>query len=65
MTDPDVVGWFLGGQQSTRAGQFFAPDFIVFFYSAHRETPKNMVKKKRKKIGIGFFVDFFVKRFFF
>jgi hypothetical protein len=23
MTDPDVVGWFLGGQKNTRAGHFF------------------------------------------
>jgi hypothetical protein len=28
-TDPDVVGWFLGGQKSTRVGQFF---FVILFY---------------------------------
>jgi hypothetical protein len=65
VTDPYVVGWFLGGQKSTRAGQIFFRDFfIVFFYSPHRETPKNVIKENREKIGLGFFRhDFFVKRF--
>jgi hypothetical protein len=47
-TDPDVVGWFLGGQKSTRVGQFF-DFFVVFLNSPHRETPKNVRKKSRTK----------------
>jgi hypothetical protein len=41
--DPDVVGWFLGGQKSTRVGQFFGV-FFVFLNSPHRETPKKRDK---------------------
>jgi hypothetical protein len=73
VTDLDVVGWFLGGQKSTRAGQVFFRDFfIVFLNSPHRETPKNVMKTNREKIGFGFFwsifliffsTRFFVKRF--
>jgi hypothetical protein len=33
---------------------------MVFLNSPHRETPKNVIKKKRQKIGLGCFVDFFV-----
>jgi hypothetical protein len=64
VTDPYVVGWFLRGQKSTRAGQIFFRDFfILFLNSPHQETPKNVIKKNREKIGLGFFVDFFVKTF--
>jgi hypothetical protein len=35
----------------------------VFLNSPHRETPKNVKKENREKIGFGFFVDFFVKHF--
>jgi hypothetical protein len=67
VTDPYVVGWFLGGQKSTRAGQiFFREFFIVFLNSPHRETPKNVIKENRlnrEKIGLGFFCRFFCKSF--
>jgi hypothetical protein len=64
VTDLDVVGWFLGGQKSTRVGQVFFRDFlIVFLHSPHRETPKNVIKKNREKIGFGFLVDVFEKLF--
>jgi hypothetical protein len=54
MTDPNVVGWFLEDQKSTRAGQFFFRDFfIVFLNSPHRETSKNVIKKNRENIGFG------------
>jgi hypothetical protein len=33
----------------------------VFLNSPHRETPKNVIKKNREKVGFGFLVDFFVK----
>jgi hypothetical protein len=59
MTDTYVVGWFLGGQKSTKAGHIFSIFFIVPLNSPHRETPKNVIKKNREKIGFGFFVDFF------
>jgi hypothetical protein len=64
VTDPYVVGWFLGGQKSTRVGQIFFRDFfIVFLNSPHRETPKNVIKKIEKQSVWDFFVDFFVKTF--
>jgi hypothetical protein len=64
VTDPYVVGWFLGGQKSTRVGQIFLGDFfIVFLNSPHRETPKNVIKQNREKIGLGFFCRFFCKNF--
>jgi hypothetical protein len=55
-TDAYVVGWFLGGQKRTRAGQ-------IVLNSPRRETPKNVIKTNREEIGFGFFVDFFVKAF--
>jgi hypothetical protein len=58
VTDPYVVGWFLGGQKSTRASPIFPRDFyIVFLNSPHRETPKNVIKIVLKKIGFGFFLS--------
>ena len=64
MTGLGVVGWFHGGQKSTRAGQIFFRDFfIVFLNSPHRETPKNVIKKIDKKSVLDFFVDFFEKLF--
>jgi hypothetical protein len=63
-TDPDVVGWFLGGQKSTRAGQFF---FYLFYrafeipsQTRNTEKHKNVMKANREKSG-GFFL---VKTFF-
>jgi hypothetical protein len=35
----------------------------VFLNSPHRETPKNLIKQIREKIGFGFLVEFFVKTF--
>jgi hypothetical protein len=58
-----VVGWFLGGQKSTRAGQLFfqvrqgtvSETFLSFFFnSPHRETPKNVIKTNREEVGFGF-----------
>jgi hypothetical protein len=64
VTDLGVVGWFLGGQKSTRIGQIFFRDFfIVFLNSPHRETPKNVIKKIEKKSVLDFFVVFFEKLF--
>jgi hypothetical protein len=31
----------------------------VFFKSPHRETPKNVIKQNREKVGFGFLVEFF------
>jgi hypothetical protein len=64
MTDLGVVGWFLGGQKSTRAGQNKLCDFfIVLLNCPHRETPENAINKNREKMGFGFFVDFLLKLF--
>jgi hypothetical protein len=60
VTGLGVVGWFLGGQKSTRVGQIFSRDFfIVFLNSPYRETPKNVLKKKvkKKKFGVGWFLE--------
>jgi hypothetical protein len=52
-----VIGWFLGGQKSTRAGQF-SPDFLgrcfELPFPSKEQTPKNVIKiKKIEKIGFG------------
>jgi hypothetical protein len=60
VTGLGVVGWFLGGQKSTRAGQFFEGDFFNRVF----ELPSPRNAQKREKVGFGFFVDFFVKTFF-
>jgi hypothetical protein len=58
-TDPDVVGWFLGGQKSTRVGQYLFRFFsIVILKSFHRETPKT------RKIGFGFFGSIVLQKTF-
>jgi hypothetical protein len=59
---PVVDGWV---RVRKRDGVRFFGDmlFFVFLNSPHRETPKNVIKKIEKKIGFGFFVDFFVKTF--
>jgi hypothetical protein len=58
-----VVGWFLGGQKSTRVGQIFSRDFfIMFLNSPHRETPKNVIKKIEKKSVLDF-LSIFLKNF--
>jgi hypothetical protein len=41
----------------------FSRFFIVFLNSPHRETPKNVIKKNREKIGFGFFWSIFLKNF--
>jgi hypothetical protein len=58
-------GWLVPRRpESTKAGHIFLRDlFIVFLNSPHRDTPKNVIKKNCEKIGVGFFVDFFVKTF--
>jgi hypothetical protein len=56
--------WLVGSSEAKKVPGLarFPPDiFIVFSYS--RETPKNVIKLNREKIGFGFFVDFFVKLF--
>jgi hypothetical protein len=62
MTDLGVVGWFLGGQGSTRTGQIFGE---IFFRVFELPSPKNAQKrdkqKNNKKFGLGFFVDSAVK----
>jgi hypothetical protein len=64
MTDPDVVvGWFLGGPGSTRAGQFFSR---YFYRVSELPSPRNAQKRNKqigKKIGFRFPPDFFVKTF--
>jgi hypothetical protein len=65
VTDPYVVGWFLGGQKSTRVGQIFFGDF--FYRVFELPSPRNAQKRDKKKIEKqsvwDFLVDFFVKNF--
>jgi hypothetical protein len=63
MTDPYVVGWFPGGQKSTRAGQSFSRDFCRVFELPSPRNAQKYDQKNREKIGFGFLVDFFVKTF--
>jgi hypothetical protein len=61
----DPRGGWVGQSTKERDGvRFFSDIFlIVFLNSPHRETPKNVIKKNREKIGFRFLVDFFVKTF--
>jgi hypothetical protein len=48
LTGLGVVGWFL--KKIPGLVSFFPPRFfLVFFYSPHRKTPKNVINKSRKK----------------
>jgi hypothetical protein len=66
VTDPHVVvvGWFLGGQKSARAGQFFPEIFYrVFELPSPRNAQKRDKKQIEKKTVWDFLVDFLVKTF--
>jgi hypothetical protein len=41
--------------------RFILRFFIMFLNSPHRETPKNVIKENREKIGFGFFCRLFCK----
>ena len=58
-----VVGGWVRVRKRIRVRFFFNIYFIVFLNSPHRETPKNVIKQNREKIGFGFLVEFFVKTF--
>jgi hypothetical protein len=66
MTGLGVVGWFLGGQKSTkyRGWSFF---FVRFFYRVFElPSPRNAQKrdkKNREKMGFGFLSIFLQKLF--
>jgi hypothetical protein len=57
-----VVGGWVRVRKRMGSDLFFV-FFIVFVNSPHRETPKNVIKQNREKIGFGFLVEFFVKTF--
>jgi hypothetical protein len=64
VTDLDVVGWFLGGQKSTRVGQIFSEIFYrVFELPSPRNVQKRDKKKIEKKSVLDFLVDLFEKLF--
>jgi hypothetical protein len=58
-----VVGGWVRGQKRTKAEVVFSIFFVVFFYSPHRETRRNVMNKTREKIGFGFLAEFSVKTF--
>jgi hypothetical protein len=56
----------VGGSEAKKglgSDLFFDIFLIVSLNSPHRETPKNVIKQNREKIGFGLLVDFFVKTF--
>jgi hypothetical protein len=60
LTGLSAVGWFL--KKIPGLVSFFPPRFfLVFFYSPHRKTPKNVINKSRKSRFR--FVVFFLKKF--
>jgi hypothetical protein len=68
VTDLGVVGWFLGGQKSTRVGQIFFRDFFSrFYYSVFKlPSPRNAQKrdkKKSRKNRFWIFLSTFLKNF--
>jgi hypothetical protein len=68
-----AAGWCIRAPSATKPGQMAAKTrtksgsrpifFVVFLKSPHRETPKNVIKKNREKVGFGFLVEFFEKLF--
>jgi hypothetical protein len=58
--------WLVGSSAAKKyqgRSDFFLRFFVVFFNSPHWETPKNVRKQNRKKIGFGFLTDVLVKMF--
>jgi hypothetical protein len=45
LTDLGVVGWFLGGQKSTRAGQIFCE---IFYRVFELPSPRNAQKRDKQ-----------------
>ena len=64
-SDGPLRGWLVPRRPKKYQGwsDFFSRFFIVFLNSPHRETPKNVIKENREKIGLGFFCRFFCKKF--
>jgi hypothetical protein len=65
-TDGPPRGWLVPRRPKKYQGWSDPPPpdfFIVFLNSPHRETPKNVIKKNREKIGFGFFCKTFFGRF--
>jgi hypothetical protein len=64
-SDGPLRGWLVPWRPKKFQGwsDFFQVFFSVFLNSPHQETPKNVIQQNREKIGLGFFVDFFVKTF--
>jgi hypothetical protein len=58
--DGPLRGWLVPRRLKKYQGwlDFFPRFFIVFLNSPDRETPKNVIKKNREKIGFGFFCRF-------
>jgi hypothetical protein len=48
MTGLGVVGWFLGGQKGTRAGQVFVCDF--FYRVFELPSPRNAQERDKTKL---------------
>jgi hypothetical protein len=63
LTGLGVVGWFLGGQKITKAGQFFLWDFFnrVFELPSPRNA-QNLDKKQIDKKSVLGFCQFFCKK---
>jgi hypothetical protein len=63
LTGPYVVGWFLGGQKSTRLVRYFSRYFYRVFELPSPRNAQKRDKQIEKKSVLDFLVDFFVKLF--
>jgi hypothetical protein len=58
VTGPYVVGWFLGGQKSTRVGQIFGEILLSCFELPLPRNAQKRDKRNRENNGLGFFCQF-------
>jgi hypothetical protein len=59
--------WWVGRSEAKKGpgSDLFRFCFMVFLISPHRETPKNVIKENREKVGLGFSKRFFLQNVFF
>jgi hypothetical protein len=60
-TGTPVVGGWVRVRNKDQGQTFFGIFFIVFLNSPHRETPRNVIKQIREKVGFWIFGRIFCK----
>jgi hypothetical protein len=63
LTDPHVVGWFLGGQKSTRVGQILCEIFNRVFELPSPRNAQKRDKRNQEKSVLDFLSIFLLKLF--